>query len=109
MNIFTTDHPLNSASSWFDSKEYPRLSFVCCGFVLALLLTPLVLVQLYYYAISDIGAEPTPFPDPWLAFAVGSVLAFAISMSFASLAVLGFRVFARIRHRRHHQAPTNRR
>ena len=95
MNIFTTDHPLASQSSWFDTKKHPSLSFACGTFVLALFLTPLVLVCLYYYAISDIGAEPTPFPEPWWALFIGSVLAFALSLVCAFSVVLVYRLSAR--------------
>jgi hypothetical protein len=80
MNVFTTDHPLASGSSWFDTKEHPRLSFVCSAVLWAMILTPFVVVRLYNYAISDIGAEPNPFPEPFWALVVGSVLAFTISL-----------------------------
>ena len=95
MNVFTTDHPLASQSSWFDTRAHPLLSFVCNTVVLALILTPLVLVRLYYYAISDIGAEPNPFPEPWKALFMGSVLAFAVSLVGAFPVVLLYRLFAR--------------
>ena len=72
MNIFTTEHPMASQSSWFDTKEHPRLSFICRTFVLAMILAPFVFVRLYYYAISDIGAEPKPFPQPWWCFFMGA-------------------------------------
>jgi hypothetical protein len=55
MNPFTTDHPLATNSSWFDTREHPRLSFLCSTLLVASLLAPLVLARLYYYAISDIG------------------------------------------------------
>jgi hypothetical protein len=63
--------------------------------VLALVVTPLILVRLYYYAISDIGAEPTPFPQPWLALLVGSALAFVASLFPSTLVVLLYRLTAR--------------
>jgi hypothetical protein len=63
MNVFTTGYPLTSQPSWFDACAHPFLSFVSNAFVSALILTPLVLVRLYHYAISDIGAEPNLFPD----------------------------------------------
>jgi hypothetical protein len=100
MNVFTTDHPLASQSSWFDQSEHPLLSFVCCTCALALILTPLVLARLYYYAIADIGAEPNPFPDFWGALFMGSVLAFAVSLVCAVPVVLGFRLVARNRRKR---------
>lgn len=101
MNIFTTEHPLTSQPSWFDTKEHPFLSFVCSVFVLALVFTPLILFGLYSYAISDIGAEPNPFPDPWLALAVGSIYSFTISLVGASLVVLAYRMLARSWRSRH--------
>jgi hypothetical protein len=80
MNPFTTEHPLTPKSSWFDAREHPKLSFVCRAVVLALVLTPFVLLRLYYYAISDIGAEPNPFPEPcWILF-WGTVIAFVFSL-----------------------------
>jgi hypothetical protein len=96
MNIFTTDHSLASQPSWFDAKAHPRLSLICSAFVLALLLTPLALVRLYCYAVSDIGAEPTPFPDPWLALIAGLGLAFGFSIVGASFLLFVFRFVARI-------------
>jgi hypothetical protein len=101
MNIFTTEHPLASQPSWFDTKEHPLLSFVCSVFVLALTLTPLVLARLYFYAISDIGAEPTQFPEPRWALFMGSVLAFALSLVCAFAVVLAYRVLARRWRRRY--------
>ena len=96
MNVFATDHPLVSQSpSWFDVRAHPRLSFVCSSSWLALLLAPLVLARLYYYAISDTGAEPNPFPQPWWALFFGSVLAFALSYLFTCPAVLVYRFAVR--------------
>jgi len=95
MNLFATEHPMASQSSWFDTRAHPRLSFVCSTFVLALIIAPLVLVRLYYYAISDIGAEPNPFPEPWWCFFVGSLLALALGVVCAFLVVLASRLAAR--------------
>ena len=72
------------------------LSFVCHVSVMALILTPLILVGLYFYAISDIGAEPNPFPDPWLDLAVGTALSFVIGLACASLMILTYRLLARV-------------
>ena len=63
---------------------------------MALILTPLILVGLYFYAISDIGAEPNPFPDPWLDLAVGTALSFVIGLACASLMILTYRLLARV-------------
>jgi len=101
MNPFTTDHPLASKSSWFDAQEHPRVSFVCSTFVFALILAPLVLQRLYDCAISDIGAEPNPFPHPWWALFWGSVVAFVLSVICALPVVLVYRLVARIWRRRH--------
>jgi ABC-type Fe3+ transport system permease subunit len=95
MNPFTTDHPLASKSSWFDTQGHPTLSFVCSTFVLALILTPFVLHRLYDYAISDIGAEANLFPQPWWALFCGLVIAFVLSVVGALPVVLVYRLFAR--------------
>ena len=100
MNPFTTDHPLASKSSWFDSREHPKLSFLCSTLVLALVFALVVLVALYYYSVSDIGAEANPFPHPWWALFWGSVIAFVLSLVCAFPIVLLFRLFARSRSRR---------
>src|SRR5688572_16187688 len=101
MNPFTTDHPLVSESSWFDTKEHPLRSFICSTFVLALMLTPLILVRLYYYAISDIGAEPNPFPEPWWALFMGTVFSLALSLLCAFPVVLLCRLVRQGWTRRH--------
>jgi len=92
MNPFTTDHPLASKTSWFDAREHPALSFVCSMFVLALILTPFVLYRLYLSAVSDIGAEPNPFPEPWRALFLGTAIAFLLSLLVALPVVLLFRL-----------------
>lgn len=94
MNPFTTEHALASAS-WFGAQKHPRLSFFCRSLVLALIFTPFVLVRLYYYTISDIGAEPNPFPQPWWAVFWGSVIAFMVSLVVAVLIMFLWRLSAR--------------
>lgn len=101
MNPFTTDHPLAAKSSWFDTREHPVLSFVCSALVLGLILTPVVLVRLYYGAISDIGAEPNPFPQPWWALFWGVLIAFVLSLFVALPAVLLLRLLLRRGRRRY--------
>ena len=96
MDVFTTDHPLTSQPSWFGTKEHPVLSAVCSGTVLALCFTPPILAGLYFYFISDIGAEPNPFPDPWFDLAVGSALSFIIAVLIAAALVTAYRLMARI-------------
>jgi hypothetical protein len=95
MNLFTTDHPLTSQPSWFDVKAHPVLSAVCKIMVIAMALTPLILLGLYNYAISDIGAEPEPFPDPWLSLTIGSLVSFIIGLICASTIVAVYRWFTR--------------
>jgi hypothetical protein len=95
MSIFTTDHPLTSQPSWFDTRAFPLLSFVCSVFVAALIFTPFILAGLYFYLISDIGAEPRPFPDPWFDLAVGISVSFVIGIICASPVVLVYRLLAR--------------
>ena len=94
MNPFTTEHPLASVS-WFGGRKHPTLSFFCRSIVLALIFTPFVLVRLYYYAISDIGVEPNPFPQPWWAVFWGSVIAFVLGLVFAVSIMFLWRLFAR--------------
>jgi hypothetical protein len=95
MNIFTTDHPMASQSSWFDMKQHPGLSFVCSSFILALFLTPFVLFRLLFWATSDIGAESNPFPEPWLTLGGGLVVAFGVSFICACPIILAYRFLAR--------------
>jgi hypothetical protein len=64
------------------------LSFICSGSGLALILSPLVLVRMYYWFISDIGAEPNPFPNPWRALFFGGAIAFVFSCLIAFPAVI---------------------
>lgn len=78
MNPFTTDHPLNPESSRSDRVERPWLSCLCKTLSLALILTPFILERLYEYAISDIGPEPNPFPEPWRALFWGCAIAFVL-------------------------------
>jgi hypothetical protein len=82
---------MNCEASWFDANAYPRLSFLLNVFVVTLMFIPFVLVRLYYWAISDIGAEPNPFPAPLL----GLSAAFALSLPCACSAVLAYRFIAR--------------
>jgi|SRR5882724_1011851 len=95
INIFTTDHPLTLQPSWFDRREYPVLSFVCSVLVSTLIFTPLILIGLYYYDLSDIGAEPDPFPDPWQDFVFGSILSFVISLVCSFFVILAHRLMTR--------------
>ena len=92
MNPFKTDHPL---SSKVGVQVHPTISFFFRTLTLALILTPFVLIRLYYYAIGDIGAEPNPFPRPWWALFWGIVIAFVISSVVAILIASMCRIFAR--------------
>jgi hypothetical protein len=103
MNPFTTDHPLAPKSSWLDAREHPRRSFLCTTVLLALIFAPFILVRLYQYAVSDIGAEPNPFPDPWRALFWGGTIAFLIGLFTAIPFVCLCRLL--MRRRRRHPAP----
>ena len=85
MHIFTTDHPLSSRETQMPSAAVAA--------IVALALTPFVLVRLYEFAIRHIGAEAVPFPQPWLALGVGSVVAFSASFVCALPVVCLFRRF----------------
>ena len=89
MNIFATDHPLSSR----ETPMRPLVRSVVFASVIALALTPFVLIRLYEFAIRDIGAEPVPFPQPWLALGVAVVVAFIASFVCALPIVLLFRRF----------------
>jgi hypothetical protein len=95
MSIFTTDHPLTSQPSWFDRRAHPFLSFICSVIIWAVIFTPAILVSLYFYLISDIGAESRPFPDPWFDLAVGIFVSFVIGIFCASLVVSIYRCMTR--------------
>jgi hypothetical protein len=94
MNIFTTDHPMASRSSWSDAKEHPVLSIFCGVLLLAPILTPVVIWSLYVYFTTDIGAEG-PISDPWPALAWMIIFAFTISLISAFPLVLLYRLSAR--------------
>ena len=95
MNVFTTDHPMAAQPSLLDAKTHPFLFFVFSSFLLAILLTPLILYGLYQYAMSDIGAD-NPFPEPAWALLMGSILAFILGHFCACTLLLTYRLVARI-------------
>ncbi len=74
------------------SKSGRVLSDLGISSLLALLLTPAILSQLYHYAIREIGAEANPFPNPWRALFLGLGLAFASSFFCSWLAVSALRM-----------------
>jgi apolipoprotein N-acyltransferase len=84
---------MNSEASWFDADEHPRLSLILHVFLVILIFMPFVFTALYYWAMSDIGANS--FPEPWRALAVGLVAAFVLSIPCAGSAVLAYRFIAR--------------
>jgi len=94
MNIFATDHPMASQSSWSDAKEHPVLSILCSVFLLGPILTPVVIWRFYVYFTSGIGAD-NPFPNPWPALAWIMLFSFTISLVCAFPLVLLFRLSAR--------------
>ena len=55
MNLFTTDHPMQSQTSCFDRKAHPVLSFVCTQLAIAFMVFPLLFGWLFY--------ELRDFPD----------------------------------------------
>jgi hypothetical protein len=91
VNIFTTDHPMSSR----ESQIHPLLRSAAIASLVAVVLTPFSLVQLYEFAMRNIGAEPLPFPDRWLAFGVASAVSFAASFACAFIVVLVCRRVAR--------------
>ena len=95
MNPFTTDHPLASQPSLFDAKAHPWFSAAGRILILALCFTPAILVALYNYFTSDLGADD-PFPDPWFALAFCTVLSFAIGLICATATMMAYRLLARI-------------
>ena len=79
---------------WFDAKEYPRLSLVLSILVITLILAPLVEIRLYYWVMSDIGAD-NPFAEPWLDLGLGFGVALVLSLPCACSVVLVSRLIAR--------------
>jgi len=94
MNIFTTEHPLTIETPRF-SEKYPVLALFRNAFVFALIIMPGMFVVLYEFAIRDIGAEPTPFPEPWLALIIGLAFAFVLSVVPAVMILVVFRLLSR--------------
>ena len=91
MNVFTTEHPINSQPSFFDTRAYPVSSFVWSSLAIALLLLPFVVGFCAYDAFSyaaEIGAE-TELPDSWALF---TAQAFAVCLFFGSLVVVAYRL-----------------
>jgi len=95
MNIFTTDHPLAAQSSGLNWKNHPMLSFWRNAVVLGLIFTPGTLETLYRFVTSDIGAEPTPFPKPWLALVIGLAVACVCSVVLAVIVLSAFHLLIR--------------
>jgi hypothetical protein len=93
MNPFTTDHPLNAGSSWFDREEYPRLSFVLSTAVLALVLTPPLVLAFCYCALGDKGADPSLSLAPFAFWASG--MAYLLGVFCAIPTIWFWRLLAR--------------
>ncbi len=96
MNVFTTDHPLTSQTSWFDARTYPVRSFICRVLLFTLISAPVILVALYYYDRNEIGAEPDPSSDPYMEFVVGGVISIVLGFILSFVIVSAHRLYVRI-------------
>jgi hypothetical protein len=94
MNIFTTEHPLTVEAPRF-SETHPMLALLRNAFVLGLIFMPGIFAALYEFAIRDIGAEPTPFPEPGLALVVGISVAFVLSFVSTAAVLFAYRMLIR--------------
>jgi hypothetical protein len=67
------------------------LSFILNASALAMLTMSLGLYLLYCWVVGDIGAEPNPFPKPWLAVVVGfgASCVFVLICAAPMLVILG--------------------
>jgi hypothetical protein len=90
MNLFVAEHPMAAQKIGFDAKQHPKLRFLCCVLITAIMLTPLVLAGLYFQVINDIGAESTPFPEPLKALFFGGLLSFIVSSIVAVILVSAY-------------------
>lgn len=59
------------------------MAFVLKASAMATLMIPFGLYSLYCWVVNDIGAEPTPFPKPWLALGIGSGISFVAGFTCA--------------------------
>jgi threonine/homoserine/homoserine lactone efflux protein len=91
MNPFTTDHPLASQPSWFDTKAHPMMSFFCSGLVLApvlfLVLCGWVLLPGLVDEMLDDDGIVTVFPDSLGDLLGGMALVWVFSLFCAFLLV----------------------
>jgi hypothetical protein len=92
MNVFTTDHPMTSQPSYFDTKAHPLLSFICGVFVTTLMLAPLVFGYVVYAVATD-DVQCTDEPDGPL-FILGIPVSFVLSFICAFPLVLAYRLIA---------------
>jgi len=79
MNVFTTDHPFVSQSSFFDARKHPLFSFLKRTLVVALVLCPLF-VGIVWFAMLNWNGPDVPDPswmDPLLNV-VGFLIAFPV-------------------------------
>jgi hypothetical protein len=94
MNIFTTEHPLTVETPRL-SEKHPVLALLRNAFVFALIIMLGTFAVLYEFAIRDIGSEPTPFPEPWLALVIGLAFAFVLSVVPVVVILFVFRLLSR--------------
>ena len=94
MNIFTTEHPLTVKTPRL-SERHPALALLRNAVVFGLIIMPGMFAVLYEFAICDIGAEPTPFPQPWLALVIGLAFAFVLSVVPTVVVLFTFRLLSR--------------
>ena len=93
MNVFDTEHPLNSTrASFWDSRAWSFLQMV---FGLALVLFPILAGLIWYLNASDINTtdfEPDPFWADALVAAIGSFILSALVVSALWLGLILLRL-----------------
>src|SRR5215469_18046316 len=91
MEVFTTEHPLASRTSW--SERWPKLSFACSTVFLALIFTPCVYGFLLYLQSTDEVqcTDDPPWPQTQSDFIWGISVIFLIGLLCACSLVLLYR------------------
>jgi TRAP-type C4-dicarboxylate transport system permease small subunit len=97
MNVFTTDHPMTSQTSCFDTKQHPWLSFILRVLTIAIFFTPLVYGYVLYCAAADDvqGTDDSPLPESWADFILSIAVTFVFCFFCAFLIVSAYRLFMR--------------